>query len=174
MDLTALFKISYGVFLVTSRKGEEYNGQVSNTVFQINSEPPTIEIVINKLNLTHDYLMNSEYFGVAVLNEETPMTYIGRFGFKSGRDIDKFEGIEYATTANGIRIPLEYTVAWLECQIITKVDTSTHTIFIGRLTDSKVLTEDDPMTYKYYHTVKKGKEPKTAPTYVKLDNPQHS
>ncbi|NPV01799.1 MAG: flavin reductase [Brevinematales bacterium] len=170
MDLSALFKISYGVYIVSSRKGDEFNGQISNTVFQINSEPPTIEIVINKLNLSHDYLMNSEYFGVAVLNTEAPMTYIGRFGFKSGRDIDKFEGIKYIETPNGIRVPTDYTVAWLECRIINRVETSTHTIIIGQLTNSEVLTQDEPMTYSYYHHVKKGKEPKTAPTYVKLDH----
>jgi flavin reductase (DIM6/NTAB) family NADH-FMN oxidoreductase RutF len=170
MDMTALFKISYGVFIVSARKGDEYNGQISNTVFQINSEPPTIEIVINKLNLTHDYLLNSEYFGVAVLNTEAPMTYIGRFGFKSGRDLDKFEEIKFMTTPNGVRIPTDYTVAWLECRIINKVDSGTHTIFIGQLTNSEVLTQDEPMTYSYYHTVKKGKEPKTAPTYVKIDH----
>lgn len=169
MDLTALFKLSYGVYVVSTFKGEHLNGQISNTVFQINSDPPTIEIVINKLNLTHEYLRFSKRFGVTVLNTEAPMTYIGRFGFKSGRDINKFEGINYKVSANGVPFPQDYAVAFLECEIINEVDANTHTIFIGRLVDSEVVGDGVPMTYAYYHKEKKGKEPATAPTFVKID-----
>jgi flavin reductase (DIM6/NTAB) family NADH-FMN oxidoreductase RutF len=167
MDLTALFTLSYGVYVVSSFKGKELNGQVSNTVFQINSEPPTIEVVINKLNLTHEFIKESGYFGVSVLNTETPMVYIGRFGFKSGRNIDKFDGIKYKTSKNGVPFPLDYTIATLECKVINEVDANTHTIFIGKLIDSEVISSDEPLTYAYYHKVKKGKEPETAPTFVR-------
>ena len=169
MDTTALFQLSYGVFAVSSTdsKGRK-NAQISNTVFQINSEPPTIEIVINKLNFTHEILTDAAHFGIAVLNTETPMTYIGRFGFKSGRNIDKFEGLNIQTTPNGIAIPLEYTVAWLECKIYQKVDARTHTIFFGEVSDCGTISKEfEPMTYAYYHKVKKGKEPETAPTFVR-------
>jgi len=169
MDITALFTISYGVYIVSATNGKKHNAQIANTLFQINSEPPTLETVINKLNLTHEFLENSEYFGVAVLNTEVLMKYIGRFGFRSGRDSDKFEGIDYKLTPHGIAIPLEYTVSWMECKITKKFDVNTHTIFIGELTDAEVLSHEEPLTYAHYHLVKKGKEPATAPTFVRRD-----
>ena len=162
MDLSALFKISYGVYIVSARKGDDYNGQISNTVFQINSEPPTIEIVINKLNLTHDYLMNSDYFGVAVLNTEAPMTYIGRFGFKSGRDVDKLAQVAFR---EGQRCPLvtDHALSVTEAQVLQELDAGSHTVFVGEVVGAEVLSEGAPLTYAGYHA-RKGRAPKNAPT----------
>ncbi|GAI85896.1 unnamed protein product, partial [marine sediment metagenome] len=95
MDLKALYKLGYGLYIVSSKKGERFNGQVANTVFQITSQPPTIAVSINKNNLTYDYIKQSKVFTASILAQDTPLAFIGHFGFKSGRDIDKFKGINY-------------------------------------------------------------------------------
>jgi len=95
MNLKALQKLSYGLYVVTSKKGDRLNGQVANTVFQITSEPPTIAVSINKNNLTWEFIRESRVFAVSVLCQDTPLSFIGNFGFKSGREIDKLDGIKY-------------------------------------------------------------------------------
>lgn len=93
MNLKALHKLSYGMYIVSSKSGEKFNGQIANTVFQVTSEPPTVAVSINKQNLTHDFIEESKVFNVSILSEEAPFTFIGHFGFKSGRDMDKFDGV---------------------------------------------------------------------------------
>ncbi|MEW6686025.1 MAG: flavin reductase family protein [Candidatus Edwardsbacteria bacterium] len=95
MNPKTLYKISYGFYVVSSKTGEKLNGQIANTVFQITAEPPTIAVSINKQNLTHQYIQESKVFTVSILLKETPMKFIGNFGFKSGRELDKFKGVNY-------------------------------------------------------------------------------
>jgi len=167
MDLNALRKITYGMFVVASKKGDKINGQIANTVFQVSAEPPLIAISINKLNLTHEYISESKVFSAAVLSEDTQMTYIGLFGFKSGRDTDKFKASKYKTGVTGVPIALDFTIAYFECEVIGSYDAGTHTIFVGKAVGSEILDDTkEPMTYAYYHEVKKGFSPKTAPTYI--------
>ena len=118
MDLTALYKVGYGMYIVSSQYEDKLNGQIANTMFQITSEPPTIAISINKQNLTHELISKSSVFSVAILAEDTPMTHIGQFGFKSGKDIDKFAGIEYKLGVTGSPVPLDYALAALEAEEI--------------------------------------------------------
>jgi len=168
MDLKALHNITYGVYVITSKANERINGQAANTVFQISSEPATLAVSINKQNFTHGLIKESGLFAVSVLPEETPISLIGQFGFKSGRDVDKFEAIRYETTENGIPYLTEDdSLAYIEAKVIQEVDANTHTIFIGEVTDAKVLRDGKPMTYAYYHQVKRGTTPPTAPTYIK-------
>ncbi len=168
MDLKALHNITYGVYVITSKANERINGQAANTVFQISSEPATLAVSINKQNFTHGLIKESGLFAVSVLPEETPISLIGQFGFKSGRDVDKFETIRYETTENGIPYLTEDdSLAYIEAKVIQEVDANTHTIFIGEVTDAKVLRDGKPMTYAYYHQVKRGTTPPTAPTYIK-------
>jgi flavin reductase (DIM6/NTAB) family NADH-FMN oxidoreductase RutF len=87
MNFKALHKMGYGMYVVGSRKGGRLDGQIANTVFQITSEPPTIAVSINKNNLTHEFIKESKAFTASVLCEDTPLSFVGRFGFKSGRDI---------------------------------------------------------------------------------------
>ena len=89
----ALFKLGYGLYVVTSRKSDKLNGQIANTVFQITSEPPTVAVNINKKNLTWEYITESGAFAVSVLCQDTPLSFMGHLGFKSGRDIDKLTGV---------------------------------------------------------------------------------
>ncbi len=166
MDLKALRQIGYGMYIVSSSKKEKYNGQIANTVFQITSDPVLIGISINKQNLTHDYIVSSKLFVMSVINTNADFKFIGRFGFRSGRDIDKFKDIHTKSTHSGLPVVLENTSSWIECKVVDSVDCGTHTLFLGKVLDSEVLDDTKPMTYDYYHTVIKGKSPKTAPTYI--------
>ncbi|HEY32822.1 MAG TPA: High molecular weight rubredoxin [Dehalococcoidia bacterium] len=166
MDAKALYKIGYGLYVVTSRKGEKLNGQIANTVFQITSEPPTVAVSINKSNLTWEYIKESRVFAVSVLRQDTPLDFIGRFGFKSGRDIDKLEGINYKIDQTKAPIVTDNAVSYLEVEVTNEMDMGTHTIFAGRVVDAEVLTDEVCMTYDYYHQIKRGVTPKTAPSYV--------
>ena len=166
MNLKALYKLGYGLYVVSSRKGDRLNGQIANTVFQITSEPPTIAVSINKNNLTREFITDSRVFSVSILSQDTPLSFIGHFGFKSGRDMDKLEGINYKTGETQAPVVTDHTLAYLEAKVIQEVDVGTHTIFIGELVDADVLREGEPMTYAYYHQVKRGTTPKTAPSYI--------
>jgi len=166
MNLKALRKLGYGLYVVCSRKGDRINGQIANTVFQITSEPPTIAVSINKNNLTHDFIKESKVFTAAVLSQDTPLSFIGHFGFKSGRDIDKLEGISYKIGKSQALVVIDNAVAYLEAKVTQEIDVGTHTIFIGELVEAEVLKEGEPMTYAYYHQVKRGTTPKTAPSYI--------
>jgi len=168
MNAKTLHKISYGVYVICSKNGEKINGQIANALFQVTSEPPTIAVSINKQNLTHEYIKKSNFFTVSILSENTPMIFIGNFGFKSGRDIDKFKDVEYKLGKAKVPIVLDNTLACIEAKVIDKIDVGTHTIFIGRVEDADILSEDKPMTYEYYHKVKGGVSPKTAPTYSSM------
>jgi ferric-chelate reductase [NAD(P)H] len=166
MDLGALRNIGYGMYIIGARKGERINAQVANTLFQITSDPPTLAVSINKSNLTHEFIEESKAFSASVLCEETGMPFIGKFGFKSGRDTNKFENVEYKIGSTGAPIVLENATAYFEVQVEKEVDMGTHTIFIGRVVDAKVLNQKTCMSYSYYHEVKRGLTPKAAPSYV--------
>ena len=126
-------------------------------------------ISINKQNLTHEFIEASKVFTVSILSKEAPMALIGHFGFKSGRDLDKFKEVNHRIGTTGAPIVLENTIGFMECEVLSSTDVGTHTIFIGKIVDCEVLNDAEPMTYAYYHQVKGGKSPKTAPTYVKED-----
>jgi len=166
MDLKALYKLGYGLYIVSSHKGKKLNGQVANTVFQITSQPPTIAVSINKENLTYEYIKQSQVFTASILAQDTPLAFIGHFGFKSGRDIDKLKGINYKIGVTKAPIVTDHTLAYLEARVTQEVDAGTHSIFIGKLVGAEVIGEGEPMTYAYYHQVKRGTTPKTAPSYI--------
>ena len=165
MDPRILHKISYGLYIICSKNEEKINGQIANALFQVTAEPATIAVSINKQNLTHEYIEKSNFFTVSILSENTPMGFIGNFGFKSGRDMDKFKDVEYKLGKAKSPIVLDNALACIEAKVIDKIDVGTHTIFIGRVEDAETLSEGKPMTYEYYHKVKGGVSPKTAPTY---------
>ncbi len=167
MNMKAVQKLCYGVYIISSKKEGKLNGQIANTAFQITSEPATIAISINKQNLTHEYIEESRIFTVSILSKEAPMTFIGNFGFKSGRDTDKFKDVQYRIGITGAPIVLDHTVGFMECEVLSSTDVGTHTIFIGKIVECDVVSDAEPMTYAYYHQVKGGKSPKTAPTFIK-------
>jgi len=166
MDKAAFFKMSYGVYIVASRKDDQFNGQIANSVFQATSTPPTIVAVINKKNLTHEYIQASRKFTVSILAKTAPMTLIGLFGFKSGREVNKFADISFKTGLLDVPIVLDHVVAYMEAKVIDEKDCGTHTLFIAEIADCKIVSDEEPMSYNYYHEVKGGKSPKSAPTYT--------
>jgi rubredoxin/flavin reductase (DIM6/NTAB) family NADH-FMN oxidoreductase RutF len=143
-------------------------GEFGETTGNYTSSPVKIAVSINKENLTHEFIKASKLYAVSVVAQDAPLSLIGQFGFKSGRDADKFEGIEYKLTSNGVPYVTEHTLSYIEIKVSQEVDAGTHTIFIGEVVDGDVLQEGTPMTYAYYHEVKKGAVPKTAPTYNPL------
>jgi flavin reductase (DIM6/NTAB) family NADH-FMN oxidoreductase RutF len=165
MNRKAFYTIGYGLYIVCAGKDDTFNGQIANTVFQVTSDPATVAVSINKQNYTHELIVSSGKFTVSVLNEETPMTFIGRFGFKCGRDLNKFEGVGVKTGATGVPVVVENTVSSLEAEVVNSMDCGSHTIFLGKVVESEVFSDATPMTYAYYQKSKGGKAPKSAPTY---------
>ena len=128
MDLKALYLCSYGLYVVSSKSDGKFNGQIVNTVFQVTAEPPKIAVSVNKENLTHQYLAKSRVFTASILSTEAPMAFIGTWGFKSGRDIDKFKDAGFKIGATGAPILLDYTLAYLEAEVEQAIDVGTHAV----------------------------------------------
>ena len=167
LDLESLFNLSYGMCIISSRKGNDFNGCIVNTAFQITPEPPMIAVSVNRQNLTHEYITKSKVFVISVLAEETPLEFIGRFGFRTGRDTDKFQEVDYKLSIAGVPIVLDNTVAFIEAEVTNVINVETHTLFIGRITACETIDESKvPMTYNYYRDVKGGRTPRTAATYI--------
>lgn len=166
MDPNVLHSLSYGMYIVSSNKGGLLNAQIANTVFQITSEPVTIAISINNKNLTHEYIGASSRFSLSILDEKTPLPFIGKFGFRSGRTEDKFKSTNFIKLASGCPVVLDNTLCYIEAKVVNKLDCFTHTLFIGQMTESKMLKAGRPMTYDYYHREKRGTTPSSAPTFI--------
>ena len=165
MNLSAFLKIGYGMYIVSSKYRDQYNGQIANAVMQVSAEPALFAVGINKNNLTHEYMKETGYFSISILSEECDMQFIGKFGFKSGKNIDKFSDTEYIISDTEIPVITKNTVGYFVCKIVNTVDVGTHSIFIGEAVEVKTLNDKIPLTYKYYRDVLRGKSPKTAPTY---------
>lgn len=167
MDKKTLHKLSYGMYVICSKAEGKYNGQIANTVFQITSEPATIAVSINKSNLTHSYIQTSKELTISIIGQDADMSLIGTFGFRSGRDIEKFKDVDYDLVSNGVPIIKDGCLGYIEGQVIDEVDVGTHTVFIVGVEEAEITGQKEPMTYAFYHQVKKGKSPQSAPTYIK-------
>ncbi len=165
MDKAALYQLSYGVYILGVKNGEKRSGCVVNTVMQVTSNPPRVTTAVSKENNTHDMIAQSGMYTAAVLGQDVPMELIGKFGFKSGRDTDKFQGVNYQLDSRGIPFVTDSALTVLSCQVVDKIDLGSHTLFVSEVVDGQVLAKGEPMTYAYYHNVKKGTAPKAAPTY---------
>lgn len=167
LDLESLFNLSYGMCIISSKKDNDFNGCIVNTAFQITPEPPMIAVSVNRQNLTHEYITKSKVFVISVLAEETPLEFIGKFGFRTGRDVDKFQGVNYKLGIVGAPIVLDNTVGFIDAEVADAIDVETHTLFIGRIITCETINESKaPMTYTYYRDVKGGRTPRTAATYI--------
>jgi len=133
---------------------------------QITAEPPTIAVSLNKKNYTHELILQSKKFTISILDENTPMSLIGTFGFKCGRTVDKMQHVTCIQKETTIPIITDHTIAYIEARLINRLDVATHTIFVGEVKNADLLTDGKPMTYEYYHNVKGGLSPKNAPTYL--------
>lgn len=165
IEPNAMFKLSYGLFVLSANKEGKDNGCIINTVTQITDSPKRVSIAVNKANFTHDMIKETGVFNVSVLTEKVPFEVIKRFGFQSGRTVDKFENFEAkAYSENGIAYLHTYTNAVISGKVINTIDCGTHTVFIADVTEAKVLSNDKSLTYEYYFANIK---PKPAP--VKSD-----
>ena len=162
-----LHKLTYGMYVVSSALDGKFNGQIANTVFQLTPDPVRIATSLNKDNTTHKFVAESGVFAVSILSTDTPFKLIGLFGFRSGRDVDKFAQVNYRVGTTGAPILLDNTIAYLEAKVVDSVDLGSHTLFVGEVVDGDSLGGGEPMSYDYYHRVIKGKTPKNAATYMK-------
>ena len=166
MDPKAMFKLSYGLFVLTAREGEKDNGCITNTAIQVTSEPNRISIAVNKANYTHDMVMHTRKFNVSILSQEASFDTFKHFGFQSGRNVDKFADFTACKRAeNGIYIITEGTNAYISAVVEQTIDLGTHTLFIAKVTDLDVLSSVSSATYEYYqNNIKPKPQAPAAPT----------
>lgn len=165
MDTDIFRSMSYGVYVVTTMDGERPVGCIANSIMQITSSPATVMVSMNHNNYTNGCIEKSGAFAFSILSEESDPGLIGTFGFRSGRDTDKFENVSYEMV-NGLPV-VKDCCGCVACRVIDKLETATHTVFLGEVIDAKVYDSSvQAMTYAYYHSVIKGKSPKNAPTYL--------
>lgn len=170
MDKKVLRKLSYGVYIITTMDGNRPVGCTANSAMQITSSPAAIAVSINHDNYTNQCIKKSGKFSISILSETSDPSIIGIFGFSSSKDNDKFAEIE-SIAAGDLRAIADST-GYIVCKVINSMESETHTVFLGEVTDAKSLNEDTPMTYSYYHNVIKGKSPKAAPTYIEEETSQ--
>jgi flavin reductase (DIM6/NTAB) family NADH-FMN oxidoreductase RutF/rubredoxin len=175
INFEALFKISYGLYIVASGDKEYGNGYISNTVFQVTAEPARFATCCNKENHTADIIAKYGTFSVSVLHQETDPKVYGKFGYQSGKSLDKLKDANVSYGSTGVPIVMDEAIAFLECRVQEKIDVGTHWLFIGELVDAQVIDDSkEPITYDFFRKVKKGIAPKNAPTYInksKLEKP---
>lgn len=167
MDPTALFSFSSGLYVVSAYDGKKAAGCLVNTGMQLTSEPYQISVTINKENFTTSIVESAGHFTLAVLDESADMPFIGRFGFRTSKDFDKFDGIASEKSATGDIYPTEHVCAFVSCRVVKIIDVGTHMEFIGEMIDAAHLSQVPPMTYAYYHGTLKGKTPEKASSYIK-------
>ncbi|MCL2002420.1 MAG: flavin reductase [Oscillospiraceae bacterium] len=151
IDYSAMFKISYGLFVLTARDGEKDNGCIVNTAAQITETPLRISVTVNNANLTRDMIQKTGEFALSMLTESVPFRIFEQFGFRSGKDADKFEGCAYGDrAANGVRYLPEYTNGVIAAKVAEAYDYGTHTLFVAEVTQAFVLSGEPSVTYQYY------------------------
>ena len=153
MDSKAMYKLTYGLFVLTSASGGTDNGCIINTAMQVTTTPNRISITVNKANKTHDMIKESGIFNVSVLSEEAAFEVFTHFGFKSGRDVDKFaDWPDAARSENGLLYITKYTNAYLSGKVVQELDLGTHTMFIADVTAGEVLSGAESVTYSFYQS----------------------
>lgn len=165
MNINIFRKMSYGVYVTSTMDGNRPTGCITNSIMQITSDPATIAVSVNHNNYTNSCIEKSGKFAFSILAEDSDSTLIGNFGFKSGKDNDKFDGIDYEMV-EGVPV-VKDSAGYVVCEVIDKMETETHTVFLGKVVEAEVYDEKRrQMTYAYYHEVIRGKSPKNAPTYI--------
>ena len=166
MNTKILRNMSYGVYIVGTMDGDRPTGCVANSIMQITSSPATVAASINHDNFTKECIDKHGYFSFSILSVDSPVELIGKFGFQSGREINKFDGVDYEMIGN---VPvLKHTCGYITCKVVDKMETSTHTVYLGEIVEANIYDDNKAveMSYAYYHKVIKGKSPKNAPTYI--------
>lgn len=169
MDKEIFKSISYGMYIVSSSNNDQLAGCVINTFCQINSKDPLISISLNKDNYTNKVIKENNKFSVSVISNETKKEVISKFGYQSSKNINKFDNTDYEIIDN-IPVVLDNVCGYFICEVVNIIDCNTHDIIIAKVTNTKKLNDNIPMTYKYYHENLKGISPKNAPTYIEDTN----
>ncbi|MCQ2410324.1 MAG: flavin reductase family protein [Elusimicrobiaceae bacterium] len=155
--------ITYGLYIVTVADEDKKNGMILNTVFQVTADPAQVAISVNKQSLTHEILLRTNCFAAMPLDQTATLPFIGNFGFRTGRNYDKFAKAEYTVGETGCPLVTQHTLSYLEAQVLQTLDVGTHTLFVGKIKNAGVFASQAPaMTYEYYHQVIKGKVPAGA------------
>ena len=165
MDLSAFFTMSYGLYVVSAADGETRAGCLINTAVQVTAEPPRLMVAVNKDNVTAGVIERSGAFAVTALDNTADMPYLGNFGFRTSSNYDKFEKYGSRVTELGSPYCPEHACAVFSCKLIDTVDVGTHYLFVGEVAGAERLSDAEPLTYGYYHTVLKGKTPPKASSY---------
>ena len=169
MNTEAFLKMTYGLYIVTSNFEGDYGGYIANTVFQVTSSPARFAISCSKDNYTNNIIHKGGVFAISILNENYDKKIMSCFGFKSSRETDKFNNITLIHGKTGAPIVKDDCIAWFECKVEQQIDLDSHTLYIGKLIENDMIDKDaHPLTYDYYHKVKRGLAPKNAPTYVEI------
>lgn len=164
MNKNTFHQLSYGVYVISTWDKGRATGCTANSAMQITSEPASIAVSINHDNYTNQCIQENGKFAISILGEHTDPGIIGTFGFQSGRDHDKFQEVRQEIRE---QMPVVADAcAYIVCEVIDKMETATHTVFLGKVVGADILRQDNAMTYAYYHNVIKGKSPKNAPTYI--------
>ena len=166
IEREAMYKLTYGLFMLTTTDGKKQNGCIVNTVSMLTDNPTRIVVFVNKSNYSEELLKKTGVFNVSVLSESAPFEIFKQFGFQSGRDVDKFEGGRYATSENGLYYLPEYANAMMSAKVVDSHDYGTHTLFVAEVTEAKKLSTDKSVTYEYYQSNIKPK-----PQAVKTEEP---
>ena len=177
MKYKAFHKMSYGLYIITTRLNENNAGYIGNTVFQVTSDPSQIAISCHKKNASAEKILQSKIFSISVLGSNASTSLIGEFGFMSGNEIDKFRNIKTITAKTGAPIVLDSSVAWFDCKVVSSQDVGSHILIIGEVLDSEVISDEEPLTYAFYRKKYKMLSPKNSPTYIekeKLDKEKPS
>lgn len=152
MNNEALFKISYGLYVLTARDGDKDNGCIVNTVSQVTANPERLVVAVNKANLTHDMIVKTGVFNVSCLTEKSKFDTYKHWGFQSGKNVDKAEGITFKRSENGLIYLTEETNAYICAKVIEVRDLGTHSLFIADVTDAEIISDDQSVTYNYYQS----------------------
>lgn len=161
MDSKALYKLTYGLFLLTAKEGDRDNGCIINTAIQVANNPTRISIAVQKNNFTHDMVLHTGVFNITSIATTADFDLFKRFGMQSGRDVNKFDGFtDVARSDNGILYLNKASNMYLSAKVTEHFDLGSHTLFVGELTDGQVLSEDASCTYGFYQSDIK---PKPAP-----------
>ena len=163
LDPTALFTLSYGLYVLTAREGDRDLGCIVNTVTQLTENPTRIAVSVNKQNFTNEVIQRTGVFNVSVLTEAAPMDLFRHFGFQSGRDVDKFAGRTDPVSENGLRYISGPANALISGKVEQAIDCGTHMLYIALVTEARKLSDAPSMTYAYYFAnVKPKPQPKPA------------
>ena len=161
MNPTAMFRIGYGLYVVTAKDGKD-NGCIVNTFSQVTSEPNRVSLTVNKQNYTHDMIASTGLFNVSMLTTATPFSVFEHFGFQTGRETDKFADFtKIGRSENGLIYLTQYTNAYISGRVIQSIDLGTHTMFIADVTAAEVFNDETSLTYDFYQKFVKPKPKKT-------------